>query len=240
MPISRLADRIDRFFYPDMPRRYADHVVRTEILSRLRPDDVMLDLGAGAGRLVALDFRGHCRRIVGVDLDPRVLDNPFLDEAHIASAHELPFPDASFDVVISVNVLEHIDDPVRLFAEVRRVLKPGGVFIAHTPNRYHYVPVIAQLTPHWFHVVIARAHQRAAEDTFPTLYRANSRGAIRRHASAAGLEVELLRCFEGRPSYLLISAPLFLLGVLYERLVNSTALFEPFRVGLVAVLRRPV
>lgn len=186
-----------------------------------------------------LDFQGFCRRIVGVDLDPRVLKNPFLDEAHVVSAYDLPFAEASFDLVIAVNVLEHIDDPVRLFAEVRRVLKPGGVFIVRTPNRYHYVPLIAQLTPHRFHEFIARAHQRAAEDTFPTLYRANTRAAIRRHASASGLDVEQLRCFEGRPSYLLISAPLFLLRVLYERLVNATALFEAFRVSLVAVLRRP-
>ena len=237
--MSRLTDRIDRFVYPDMPRRHDDHVVRTEILRRLRPDHVMLDLGAGAGRRLALKFRGCCRQIVDVDLDPRVLDNPFLDEAQIASAYQLPFIAASFDVVIAVNVLEHIDDPVRLFAEVRRVLKPGGAFIVRMPNRYHLVPTIAQLTPHRFHVFIARLHRRAAEDTFPTLYRANTRAAIRRHAPASGLAVELLRCFEGRPSYLLISAPLFRLGVPYERLVNSTALFEPFRVSLVAVLRRP-
>lgn len=236
---SRWADRLDRFFYPDMPRRYGDHVVRAEILRHLRAGDTMLDLGAGAGRLAAFDFRGLCRRIVGVDLDPRVLDNPFLDEAHIASAYDLPFPDASLDVVISVNVLEHIDQPVRLFAEVRRVLKPGGLFIAGTPNRYHYVPTIAQLTPHRFHVLIGRLQGRSDEDTFPTRYRANTRAAIRRHARAAGLDVDLVRCFEGRPSYLLMSAPLFLLGVLYERIVNSIALLEPFRVGLVAVRRRP-
>lgn len=222
-----------------MPRRYGDHVVRAEILRHLRAGETMLDLDAGAGRLAAFDFRGLCRRIVGVDLDPRVLDNPFLDEAHIASAYDLPFPDASLDVVISVNVLEHIDQPVRLFAEVRRVLKPGGLFIAGTPNRYHDVPTIAQLTPHRFHVLIGRLQGRSDEDTFPTRYRANTRAAIRRHARAAGLDVDLVRCFEGRPSYLLMSAPLFLLGVPYERIVNSIALLEPFRVGLVAVLRRP-
>jgi len=45
-----------------------------------------------------------------------------------------PFPDCSFDVVVSVEVLEHVEEDERYVAQTRRVLKPGGVFLLTTPN----------------------------------------------------------------------------------------------------------
>lgn len=51
----------------------------------------------------------------------------------IADAHDLPFPDGGFDLVIAVAVLEHVADPQRCVAEMRRVLAPGGHVYADTP-----------------------------------------------------------------------------------------------------------
>lgn len=50
-------------------------------------------------------------------------------------AEALPYPDHSFDVVVCVDVLEHVADPLRSLAEIHRVLKPGGVFCFDTINR---------------------------------------------------------------------------------------------------------
>lgn len=89
----------------------------------------VLDVGAGDGRpLRELARRGHASRVVGVDPTP----GPGVQPAH---AEALPFPDASFDVVLFARVLAHLPDPARALAEARRVLRPGGqVWVAaHGP-----------------------------------------------------------------------------------------------------------
>ena len=80
---------------------------------------------------------------------------------------------------------------------------------------------------------------REREDTFPTVYRANSAGALRRWSAAAGLAVERIRTVEGRPEYTRIAAPAYLLGIAYERIVNATELLAPWRVVLIAAFRKP-
>jgi SAM-dependent methyltransferase len=198
----------------------------------------VLDVGAGAGIVQEMSFRGKVAHISGIDLDERVLQNPLLDDAKIASAEAIPYPGASFDLVFCDNVLEHLDRPEVVFREVARVLAPGGSFLAKTPNKNHYMPLIAQATPHAFHQFYNRLRGRASADTFPTRYRANSRGAVERLARGAGLRVESIDIVEGRPEYLRLTPPTYLAGYLYERIVNSTPLLEPFRIVMFIHLRK--
>ncbi len=60
-----------------------------------------------------------------------VIATPGIDA--VADAHDLPFDDASFDLVVAVAVLEHVADPQRVVAEIWRVLKPDGLVYANTP-----------------------------------------------------------------------------------------------------------
>lgn len=237
--MSSLVAWMDRTFYPEQSNNWDDALFRRWIECRLRPQDHMLDLGAGAGIVPHMNFRGLATRVCGVDLDPRVTDNPFLDEGHVGSGAAIPYPDATFDLVFSDNVLEHLSDPVSVFSEVRRVLKPGGAFLVKTPNRSHYVPLLARLTPLRFHRFLNRLRGRASADTFPTCYRANSPRQIRALARAAGFEVRRLELVEGRPEYLRLSALTYAFGLLYERLVNILPPLARFRVLLVAELERP-
>lgn len=237
--MSRLTDVMDRVFYPDQQRSWDDALFRGVVLDHLGPDRDLLDLGAGAGILSEMSFRGRARKVCGVDLDERVVDNPFLDEAKIGGAEGVPYGDGTFDVVICNNVLEHLPAPERVFAEVARVLRPGGVFLAKTPNATHYVPLMARLTPQWFHEWFNRLRGRDEEDTFPTLYRANTEPAIRELARRSGLEVRRIDLVEGRPEYLRMWAPTYACGVAYERIVSSTDLLRYYRVLLVVVLEKP-
>jgi SAM-dependent methyltransferase len=233
-----LIEVMDRTWYPDFGNNWDDWLFRDRILVHLRRDSVVLDLGAGAGVLPQMNFRGMAACVCGVDLDARVADNPMLDEGRVASAESIPYDNDRFDVVYANNVLEHLSDPLIVFREVARVLKMGGVFLFKTPNRWHYVPALARLTPHRFHQYINRLRGRADADTFPTFYRANARNDVRRLAEQSGLSVESLELIEGRPEYMRIAWPSYALGAAYERVVNATDALSSLRVLLVGTLRK--
>jgi SAM-dependent methyltransferase len=209
-----------------------------KIGKRIRPDQVVLDIGAGAGELNAYDFKGRCKEMIGVDLDPRVSDNPLLDRGICCDANKLPLPDASVDFVFSVYVLEHVEDAPGFSAEVARVLKPGGEFWSITPNRLHYVPIMASLTPTKFHKWVNEKRGRDSDDTFPTYYRLNAPSHFKQHFGGAGMEKIEVTSVEVRPNYLRFALPLFLLGAAYERIVNSTDLLSRIRVNFIAGFRK--
>lgn len=238
--MSKIIQFIDQYFYPDLQDNWDDQLFRERIMAKLKSDSVILDVGAGAGIVEAMNFRGQVARVCGIDLDPRVLDNEKLDEGRIANAGEIPFDDETFDVVFADNVMEHLGDPQTVFREINRVLKPGGVLLFKTPNRSHYMPLIARLTPHGFHQFVNRMRGRDAEDTFPTLYLANSELQVKDIAKASGFELDRLELVEGRPEYLRMFFVTYLFGVLYERLVNASESLSRFRILLIAVLRKPV
>ncbi|MFB3048647.1 MAG: bifunctional 2-polyprenyl-6-hydroxyphenol methylase/3-demethylubiquinol 3-O-methyltransferase UbiG [Acidimicrobiia bacterium] len=104
--------------------------------------DRVLDLGSGGGLLGAA-LSDHDFTVVA--LDPS-LASLGAGKAHGGSAgrglrfvggvgERLPFGDLSFDAVVCMDVLEHVDDPAAVVAEAARVLRPGGVFIFSGPNR---------------------------------------------------------------------------------------------------------
>lgn len=237
--MTGLVERLDSWLYPNYERNWDDYLFRERVLEHIGSESVVLDLGAGAGIVEHMNFRGLASKVCGVDLDTRVVSNGMLDEGRVSDAGEIPYADESFDIVFSDNVVEHLSDPQSVLQEVYRVLKPGGVFLFKTPNKYHYMPLIAQSTPHVFHQAVNRLRGRAEADTFPTLYRMNTRNRVRELASAVGLTVERIELIEGRPEYMRIAWPLYLLGWLYERLVNSATCLARFRILMLAELRKP-
>ena len=234
-----LIERMDARLYPGVSNNWDDSLFRQRILDAMAPAMTVLDIGAGAGLVAQMNFRGKCAHIAGIDLDERVVDNDYLDEGKVGGAESLPWEDSRFDLVFSDNVLEHLANPEAVFAEVARVLKPGGRFLVKTPNKFHYVPLIASLTPHFFHRYYNSLRGRPSADTFPTLYRANTPRDVRRLAVSSGLEVKSVDLIESRPEYLRLSAPTYLLGWVWERLVNRIQMLSRFRVLLVAEFEKP-
>lgn len=239
MPLSAW---MDRFFYPEFRDNWDDERFRLEIVGLLTPDSHCLDYGAGRGNVVQMNFKGLAAFVAGVDPDQAVFTNPHLDEARLLSpqAGAIPYEDESFDVVYCANVLEHVERPETTFEEVVRVLKPGGIFIAKTPNKNHYMPMIARITPIGFHKFYNGLRGRERTDTFKTLYRCNSPSQVRKYQRGAGFELQDISLWEGRPEYLRIFWLFYLFGLLYERLVNASERLAPFRSVMVLRLQKPL
>jgi arsenite methyltransferase len=106
-------------------------------LGRLDPGERVLDLGSGAGTdsLIAAQMVGEHGHVTGIDMTPEMLAKARAAAAEMGAsnvefgeseAERLPFPDASFDVVISNGVIDLIPDKDAVFAEIFRVLAPSG------------------------------------------------------------------------------------------------------------------
>ena len=237
--MSTLVEKIDKHIYPDYENHWDIRLFREKIIECLTTKSIVLDLGAGAS-VTGMNLRGKAGRICGIDLDKRIEQNSFLDEAKIASAESIPYADNTFDIAICLHVLEHLKEPAIVFREVNRVLKPGGIFLIRTPNKFHYVPFMGRITPDCFHKTYNKIRGRCEEDTFPTFYRANSRSSIKRLAKKTNFAVEKIELIEGRPEYLRIAWPTYMLGLLYEKIVNSSELFSNLRSVLIARMRKPI
>jgi SAM-dependent methyltransferase len=101
------------------------------------PGRRVLDLGCRDGALTKAYIDDN--DVVGVDADREALAEAAKlgIETHWADLDQpLDFADAGFDVVVAGELLEHLRDPLRLVAEIRRVLRPGGTFVASVPNAY--------------------------------------------------------------------------------------------------------
>lgn len=107
------------------------HIAAYRLCAALLPPRSTLDLGCGIGHSYELLAP---RTTVGIDIDRAALAGQDR-ETHVADMRRLPFADASFDSVLGVHSLEHVPDPQRVLAEVRRILAPDGVAVFVTPNR---------------------------------------------------------------------------------------------------------
>ena len=144
-----------------------------ESLRRYTPLDgkKLLELGSGFGTNLAVFMKDYGVDGYGVEPDGVGFGRSFassrelfaangLDPERITAAtgEALPFPDASFDVVYSCYVLEHVQDPVQVLTEAVRVLRPGGTLLFEVPNHLsyfegHYMvpqpPLVFDFLPFW-------------------------------------------------------------------------------------------
>jgi SAM-dependent methyltransferase len=140
--------RVTRFAAPE--RKWAERDRDILSLARPSPDQTVLDLGSALGDVCFL-LAPRVKEAIGLDASPRALElarararerglrNVRFLEGDVADLASIP--EASIDVAGAFDLLEHVDDDTvrRMLRSLARVLKPGGRFVAYTPNREHYV-----------------------------------------------------------------------------------------------------
>lgn len=115
-------------FYTDV----ADDTIA--LITRHEPLEgrTVLDVGAGQDQF-GRRFVDEGARYIAVDLEREALSPSTGNGAVVGRGEHLPFPDASMDIVMSNNVMEHVTDPGVLVHEMLRVVRPGGlVFVSYT------------------------------------------------------------------------------------------------------------
>lgn len=206
---------------------------------RLTPHSVVLEVGAGSGAGYVFGFRGRVARYVGLDVSPKILQNPHLDQTFCSDAAQMPFSDEEFDLAFSSYVFEHLVDPHAVIQETYRVLKSGGHFLVLTPNKWHYVPLIARLLPGRLHDPVLRRYTvMKPQEVCPKVYALNTAATLKHAFEKVGFTTEQLLLVEDQPNYLMFSPMFFRMGVLYERLVNATEVLRNLRVNIYGVFRK--
>ena len=129
-----------------------EHIHRYLFALGLCRDRDVLDLACGEGYGAAMLSR-VARRIFGVDNDRAAIAHAQATYGadHVTfitgTAEFLPLTDASVDIVVCFETLEHVSEQARMLSEIRRVLRPGGLLLVSTPDRPLYTPEGKQPNP---------------------------------------------------------------------------------------------
>lgn len=212
----------------------------TEVYAQLvkdyvKPNSHVLDLGCGRGGLVE-QLQHPLEQMVGIDPDWHSLAAHRLPLPRVVGVSgRLPFAAASFDLIFASWLLEHLENPVLDLAEIGRVLRPGGVFVFITPNARHPLSVLNRLFGRFGRVqgrLVKWFYGRAADDTFPTRYRANSTAALQTLSTRCHLQLTTLLTIPD-PTYVAFTPLMFRLMCWFE-----TWLRPERRLHLVGVMEK--
>lgn len=143
---NRWADFLRRLFTPSHPwdcklLQFCSHKdMLSSFLSNISPSSLVLNLGSGTTKANANT----------INLDIEAFENVSV----VGDGHKLPFRDQTFDVVISISVLEHVNHPQKVVKEIHRVLKRGGYVFISVPFLFpfHASPGTQQDFSRWTHI----------------------------------------------------------------------------------------
>lgn len=214
----------DRIFDPNQK---PGAIFKREMLELVSPDTTLLDLGCGRRATFLRSLSPFIKKGFGVDLD--IFETVIKDNIEMlkGNAEAIPLPNHSIDVITMINVVEHFQNPRRVFLDCQRVLKPGGSLVLITPNKYYPPILIGRAVPHrlrqWANVHMTGTK---SEDTFPTYYRANSAKMLLKIGLSTGLNLSSVKYLSNHPAYFMFSTVVYRCASAVELYVLK---HEPFR-----------
>ncbi len=203
-----------------------------------------LDVGAGHKILPPWRFDEERRLVelsklvVGLDSDlGNLKKHRTICQKVLGDSATIPFKDGSFDLVSANMVVEHMQYPEVAFSEIFRILRPGGLFIFHTPNANSYQTVCARLIPGTLkRKLIWWIERREEKDVFDTYYKANTQAQIVELAKSTDFQVVKIEMINSGAELAVIPF-LAVFELLLIRLLMTRAGHQ-FRTNIIAVLMR--
>src|SRR5580700_2883120 len=168
--------KLEKIFHPKL--RYSQEHYYETLKEAIPQGCDWLDLGCGHQMFASWmmseerELAQRSKRLIGIDLDWEGLkNNPTVSAKIFGNLERLPFQSGSFDVATANMVVEHLANPDAVLREVHRVLKPGGLFIFHTPNvRSAMMRVASKMPQSWKTGLAILLEGRKEADVFPALY----------------------------------------------------------------------
>jgi len=130
---------------------YQRHILRYLFASEYVKDKIVLDIACATGYGSYILAKKGCKMVIGGDIreDVLVYANFYYKDKNLhfvrLNCLKLPFSDDTFDIIVSLETIEHLMDPEKFLSECKRVLKSNGIFICSTPNRTIFSPYYAFL-----------------------------------------------------------------------------------------------
>jgi SAM-dependent methyltransferase len=187
LPLERQNAYRDRYRAMRPGWRSSGEQLEALVRAHLNQQSHVLDLGCGRGGVVELIWR-DVELAAGLDPDvPSLAEHRAPGMPVICGRGEhLPFAAESFDLIVCLWVVEHLESPEVVLREVRRILRPGGHFVFLTPNLRNPLLLmnrVAKALPQLQRRIVPRLYGRVEADTFPVRYRANTESTIRAQAA---------------------------------------------------------
>lgn len=169
-----------------------------ERAQKLVRDKIVLDLGCNSGYGTNILSRA-CNRVIGADVSQNAIETATAKYQRdnlsflLIDGLSLPFESASFDVITSFQVVEHIADYATYFREIRRVLKPDGILLLTTPNAAIRVkPGAKPWNPFHVHEFRSNEFRTFLQGYFPSVK------VIGQFATDKAYAIEFNRCIQQR------------------------------------------
>lgn len=173
------ADHYDQGIKRNLFQKYWHWRRFNEVSKLVEPvEGPILDLGCHSGTFTSVVLaKAKTRQVYGIDISPSAIKLatkriPY-GEFKVADASKLPFEDNFFEAVYCLEMLEHVDDPIMVLEEIKRVLKRGGKLFVLVPSDNKLFKIIwflwTMYYPHWRHAHVQSYNKEVLEKVIKQL-----------------------------------------------------------------------
>lgn len=175
------ASKLDKLFGYVQPSYKYEAVVK----SYIDGETLWLDVGGGTAPFphndrLSSELTSACKQFEVLDPSDNIKLNTYASKKHLCSIEDLK-PLYKYDLITMRMVAEHVENPDDAFIKVKNLLKPGGVFVIYTVNKYAPITILNKFMPSNLRHKIKKALWNVDEkDTFKALYKMNTRTELSR------------------------------------------------------------